>query len=80
MKGALEVSPNPVTKGFVTIKSPGATPGSWLSIQNSNGLEIMRMLMPEKELRLPVTVLSVGIHFIKVWNQLETKHTRLIIR
>lgn len=79
-KGELQVYPNPASEGMFTIKNSGAIQGTLISIYNVNGREILKMQMPEAELRIPVSELSVGMYIVKIENHLETKQTRLIIR
>ncbi len=79
--GNLRVSPNPAKGSLLTINYPGATAeGTWLSILSAAGNEIMKIQMPEKELRIPTEVLAPGVYIIKVANQLETKQSRLIVQ
>lgn len=78
--GALKLYPNPSKGGDITLQNPGAIEGTWVSIFNASGREVIKMEMNSVELTLPEGSLSTGIYIVKVYNQLETKQTRLIVQ
>ncbi|EMR04530.1 T9SS type A sorting domain-containing protein [Cesiribacter andamanensis] len=78
-KGDLELAPNPAKGGAVRLRYLGASDGTWVSILNASGVEMARVLMLEHNLQLPIEHLPRGLYLIKVWNQLESRQTRLVI-
>ncbi|AHM62587.1 hypothetical protein D770_21700 [Flammeovirgaceae bacterium 311] len=79
-KGELQIYPNPSKGGMLTLKNSGAIDGTWMSVTGASGREMMRIQMPEQELRLPTSVLPAGVYIVKVWNHLEVKQARLVIQ
>jgi hypothetical protein len=78
-KGDLELMPNPAKGGKVNLRYLGASEGTLVSILNASGLEMIRVEMQEQNMQLPISSLPRGLYIIKVWNQLESRQTRLII-
>ncbi|EMR04532.1 T9SS type A sorting domain-containing protein [Cesiribacter andamanensis] len=78
--GALDVSPNPSSSGKIQLGYAGAAEGTWITILNSTGAEVLRLEMPVNELTISTTGLPKGLYIVKVWNQFEVKQSRLLLQ